>query len=66
MRQIKASDNQRLDEIVFTEYGTLEFMEIVLENNPHLTTKLILNIGDVINLPIVTKNKIEEKEEVLW
>lgn len=65
MKKVEASDNQRLDEIVYEQYGTLEFMEIVLENNPHLTTKLVLNIGDVVYLPTVDKT-IEIKEDELW
>lgn len=65
MKKVEASDNQRLDEIVYKEYGTLEFMEIVLENNPNLTTKLVLNIGDVVYLPIVDKT-VEIKEDELW
>ncbi len=66
MKQVIASDKQRLDEIVYKEYGTLEFMEIVLDHNPHLTSKLVLNTKDVVNIPIIKKKKDEEKEDALW
>lgn len=65
MNQVIASDNQRLDEIVYKEYGTLEFFVDVLEKNQHLTNKVILKMGDVVNLPVVIKTKVV-KEDSLW
>lgn len=65
MNRVIASDNQRLDEIVYKEYGTLEFFVDVLEKNQHLTNKVILKMGDVVNIPVITKNK-EIKEDSLW
>lgn len=65
MNQIKVTTEQRLDEIVYSKYGTLEFMAIVIENNPHLNKKIILEVDDIVNLPIVIKAK-KELEDELW
>ena len=59
MRKIKAYKGQRLDQIVFSEYSTLEsdVFNAVLSVNTHLLNKLELEAGDVVYLP-----KIEIKE----
>lgn len=59
MRKIKAYKGQRLDQIVFKEYSTIEsdVVNAVLSVNTHLLNKLELEAGDVVYLP-----KIEIKE----
>lgn len=66
MKKILATEKERLDEIVYREYKTLEVFEKVLEHNPHLTSKIILNMGEIVNLPIISIKKENEKEESLW
>ena len=66
MRKIKAYKGQRLDQIIFKEYSTLEsdVVNAVLTINTHLLNKLELEAGDIVYLP-----KIEFKEpkgKYLW
>ena len=42
-------ENKRLDEIVFSHYGTLDHFQKVLELNN--ITKVFLDLGDVMELP---------------
>ena len=64
MKKIKAKYLDRLDQIVFREYGDLNHFEKVLEANPKLANKIILNEGDIVNLPLF---KIEKKKlDSLW
>ncbi len=44
-----AEENKRLDEIVYSYYGSLEHFQKVLELNN--ITKVFLPLGDVIELP---------------
>ena len=46
-----AKDNERLDSIVYSHYGTLNVFQSVLEVNSHLLNKKILNAGDIVLLP---------------
>ena len=55
-------NNKRLDQIVVNYYGDLSMFDRVIAENTHLTN-IILTIGDSVNLPEKTKQKIEEK---LW
>jgi len=62
---VTAQKGDRLDEIVFTHYGTLEVFEIVLEENRPISTKLYLEYGDIVWLPqIIIEQEIEAKS--LW
>ncbi len=64
MKKIRAKYLDRLDQIVFREYGDLNHFEKVLEANPKLANKIILNEGDIVNLPLF---KIEKKKlDSLW
>ncbi len=65
MRQIKAKERERLDEIVFREYKTLKDFGGVLEANPHLQGKTFLNDCDIINLPIF-KKEVKKEVTALW
>ncbi len=66
MKIVKALNEQRLDEIVYIAYGTLKNMEKVLDMNPHLTSKILLDSSDLVNLPIVEIEVVENKEDELW
>ena len=65
MRKIYALNGERLDQIVFREYKTLKYFEKVVESNPHLKNKVLLDETDFIYLPkIKEENKI--KMDSLW
>ena len=66
MKIVKALNEQRLDEIVYIAYGTLKNMEKVLDMNPHLTSKILLDSSELVNLPIVEIEVVENKEDELW
>lgn len=62
-----AEAGNRLDQIVFNEYATLKVFDSVLEANPHLDTKPLLDDGDMVNLPVVELPKTTTKEvKSLW
>lgn len=65
MRQIKAKEFERLDEIVNREYNSLKNFGGVLEANPHLQGKAFLNDGDVVNLPIF-EQEVKKEVKALW
>ena len=52
-------ENKRLDEIVYSYYGSLEHFQKVLELNN--ITKVFLPLGDVIELPDI--EDLEEKKD---
>ncbi|MFW3412012.1 phage tail protein [Aliarcobacter butzleri] len=52
-------ENKRLDEIVYSYYGSLEYFQKVLELNN--ITKVFLDLGDVIELPDI--EELEEKKD---
>ncbi len=64
MKEIKAKDYERLDQIVFREYQTLDYFEKVLEQNPKIANKMFLDENDVVYLPVF-KVQIKKLEE-LW
>jgi len=67
MKQIIAQKGDRLDQIVYKEYGTLKVIDKVLEANPQLKSKVLLEDGDIINIPIITIPKESIKEvKALW
>ena len=65
MKQVIATQNERLDEIVLREYGTLSVFEKVLEANIDISSRVYLEMGDVINLPTIAKQEKQE-EDSLW
>jgi phage tail protein X len=65
MATVIAQQNDRLDQIVYAEYGTLDVFENVLESNPALVTKIFLDAGDVVNLPTYTIDK-SQQVRTLW
>lgn len=62
MNKYIAKDFERLDNIVFKHYGSLENFKEVLEINTHL--EAILKAGDIVFLPIVKAKEI--KQNKLW
>lgn len=67
MKTYTAQNGDRLDQIVFQEYKTLIVFSKVLEANPHLVTKVILDDNDKINLPVFELPKVTTKKvKSLW
>ncbi len=65
MKEVTAKNGERLDEIVFREYGTLDFFEKVLSENQKLSKKIFLDESDIIYLPEITIVS-SKKQETLW
>jgi phage tail protein X len=67
MKTYIAQLGDRLDQITFQEYGTLKVYDKVLLENKHLATKIKLNDGDIVNLPVIDIQKETIKEvKSLW
>jgi len=43
-------EDERLDTVVLNHYGNLDNLEMVLNDNPHITKDIFLNVGDKIEL----------------
>jgi len=65
MKIFTAQKGDRLDQIIYKEYGTLKVFDKVLEANKHLTTKVILDDNDKVNLPALELPKAKEVKS-LW
>lgn len=62
-----ASDNDRLDYLVYKHLKSLDNFSLVLEMNPHLITKTHLDAGDKVYLPDFKPTiKQEQKAKTLW
>ena len=68
MNQHRANDGDRLDIIVFKNYGSIDryVMDIVLDANEHLLGNTILKAGDVVFLPEITTATQERTTKALW
>lgn len=67
MKHVIATQNDRLDTIVYTYYGTLEPLNDVMLANAHLMSKALLDAGDKINLPDYVAPATNESDGVnLW
>lgn len=64
MKEYLAKKGERLDQIVYAHYKSLEQFEKVLDCNKHLLCKLILNAGDKVYLPII--QFVEKETKRLW
>lgn len=62
MTEYRAYEGERLDEIVYKHYGTLEVFEEVLAYNARLP--VILQDKDIVKLPDITIEPVKENE--LW
>lgn len=67
MKTVNAQAGDRLDQIAYLEYGTLDIFDKVFEANTHLATKVILDDGDVVNIPVIEIKRQTAKEvKSLW
>ncbi len=62
----QAKKGERLDQIIYKEYGSLEqeIVNKVLSSNKHLLTKIELAAGDKVYLPNIQIKK--PKGKYLW
>ena len=67
MREYRANQGERLDRIIYREYKTLnqDVVNKVLEANPHLLDKLVLDAFDIVYLPEITIEPNKENK-TLW
>lgn len=67
MKHVIATQNDRIDTIVYAVYGTLEPLNEVMMANAHLMSKPVLDAGDKVYLPEYTATDISESDGVsLW
>lgn len=60
-----AQKGDRLEQIAYKEYKTLKVINKVIEANSHLISKVILDDGDIVNLPPIKLVKVKEVKS-LW
>lgn len=61
-----AVEGERLDQIHYLYYETMEGFEQLLEANRHLLRKPILDTGDIVYLPVLVLDDEEEKGSEPW
>lgn len=66
MNTYPAQSGDRLDQIAYQEYSTLDHFDKVIEANPHLVKKPLLEDNDIVNLPELEQPKQEIKVKTLW
>lgn len=66
MRHTVATQGDRLDQIIYAFYGTLDVMNEVMISNSHLMSKTILSDGDIVYLPEITISTPIESGVSLW
>lgn len=64
--KVIVTSKQRLDELIFAHYGSLENLELVIQENPHLNEKLFLEAGDEIELSVIEVSAKEKTTPALW
>lgn len=69
-KSYKTSDNDRLDMIVFREYGSLDMLNLVLEYNPKLhDMDVLIPYNTDIYLPDKVDNiklEVVKEDDLLW
>ena len=63
--KITVIEPKRLDTIVYEHYGSLDNLEDVMVENKQYLNKSILDVGDMVELPIYAVKK-ENNGEALW
>ena len=59
-------EGKRLDEIVFSHYGSLDYFDAVVEVNEELDGKVHLEVGDRVNLPEFESVEKIQTTKALW
>lgn len=58
--------NQTLDKVVYEHYKNLDHLDDVVEENQHLISKMILDLGDKIILNEYEDKSISKNVQALW
>jgi hypothetical protein len=66
MRVVIKQKNKTLNDITLLHYGSLEFLDAVIESNAHLLSKVILDLGDEVELPQFEKKHKSTTLKALW
>lgn len=66
MTNYTAKDGDRLDEIVYQNYGSLQPMDLVLIENSDLLSTTHLYAGDTVYLPDWEPPKAKTEAKRLW
>lgn len=67
MSEYIAKEGERIDQIVYAVYGTLDVFNEVLEANIDLADKIELEAGDIVYLPDIKRDTTTLKDEKsLW
>lgn len=66
MKYTIATQGDRLDQIVYQHYKTLEVLNEVMMSNPDLLNNPILNAGDLVMLPEIAIEAQPETGVSLW
>lgn len=66
MNSTIATQGDRLDQIIYAYYGTLDVMNKVMMSNVHLMPKPILDTGDKVYLPDISVPEQSESGVSLW
>jgi len=67
MKHVLAQEGDRLDQIVYKYYGTLDHLNSVMLANAELMKKSVLEDKDIVYLPDYTVSKASEDDGVnLW
>lgn len=66
MKHTIATQNDRLDQIIYAHYGTLDVMNEVMMANANLMGKAILDNGDKVYLPDIKLPDQTESGVSLW
>ncbi|MCF6202027.1 MAG: tail protein X [Hydrogenimonas sp.] len=66
MSEYIAKEGERLDQIVYAVYGSLEIFNEVLKANIHLADKIELDAGDRVYLPEIKTDAETKDEKALW
>lgn len=59
MRVVIKQSNQTLNDVVLEHYGDLKHLDEIIELNSKLLQKVVLDLGDVVEL-----QEFEEKKEI--
>jgi len=68
MTTYRAKSKERLDQIIYRHYGTLDMntMNAVFEANPEKLEKIELEADEIIYIPTIDPETIETKSRALW
>lgn len=66
MKYTVATKGDRLDQIIYQYYRSLDVMNEVMINNPHLMSTPILQSGDKVYLPDIAEPEQSETGVSLW